>query len=147
MSGSAPPGAFNCYYKPLRTNIRHFRCQDVARISRYAVRDGCEWLTLVGALAKLAGFEGALCDAARMVEPALALRRLMRPGTVIRVVAVLRFLLKALPRRLKPIAAALLLIFEALRSLQPEVEGVEEFMRRLCDEVRAYDPPPLTGLG
>lgn len=61
------------YYRPYRKTVRHFKTSDVARIARYAVRDGADKTALIVAVINALELGIDSCRAARLLSNVLIL--------------------------------------------------------------------------
>ncbi len=71
-------GQVRCIYYPARKNRRHFTAKDVARISKYAVRDGASVAEIMAGVAVALGVGFMICKAATSVRSALTLTGFMK---------------------------------------------------------------------
>ena len=62
-----------CYNKPNRKAIRHFTSKDVARIAKYAVRDGVSATEVLIYVAVAMGFGALICKVARVLSDVMSI--------------------------------------------------------------------------
>ena len=140
-----------CIYRPNRTTKRHFTESDVARIAKYAIRDGANPERILGVVLVAAGLAASfklVCEAMSLV--ALILRALgaigagLAIGKIIELLANFGFYAKFIPLpaiRAAAVVAALVAAF--LGEFIPNVEQVERasagasFARRICDYINS----------
>lgn len=65
-------------YYPNRTKIRHFTEKDVARIAKYAVRDGANPVKVLAAIAAALGLGASICVTAQSIRSALSLTAFLK---------------------------------------------------------------------
>ncbi len=66
-------GEWRKVWYPARKKVRHFTAADVARISKYAVRDGASAVDILAYVAVAIGMGALFCKAARSIRSALSL--------------------------------------------------------------------------
>lgn len=88
-----------CYNKPNRKNPRVFTANDVARISRYAIDDGASALQILAFVAISTGFGYVFCRAAKAVDTATSVSRvIVRIAGVLAASKLVDFLLTVVTR-------------------------------------------------
>lgn len=131
-----------CFDRPNRSYERPYRLSDVPRIARYAHRSGAHWDQIVGSVLLEAGYGPDVCNAAEVVG---LLRAVLGAGPDKRdvqlVIRALRVASLVLPARLKAIVLALIVVLTALVAVTPDVLKADDFLRRLCDQVKLQDVP------
>lgn len=88
-----------CYVKPNRKTTRKFTANDVQRIARYAIDDGADALEILGYVAISAGFGYVFCRAARAIDTATSLSRVVvKVAGILAVSKLVDFLLTVVTR-------------------------------------------------
>lgn len=141
-------------YYPNRTKIRHFTEKDVARIAKYAVRDGANPVKVLAAIAASLGLGASICVTAKSIRSALSLTAFLKKlGASMAVGQLIKVLiqifmgakLKAPPNLNLILAitiAALVVIDSVLDSIavlitnRDDMLGVTVFLDDLCKHIR-----------
>jgi len=76
-------GEWREVWYPDRKKIRHFTAKDVARISKYALRDGASPLDILGGVVLATGFGVLICKAAKAVRAGLSITAFLKKLAVI----------------------------------------------------------------